>query len=461
MLGAVAVLTITGFVVVLSWVAAPSSLASQPVDVVSAVLTHVSVTSSLVNKVRILLASLALMVKMPLDLFLMTHDCPVTNVPVTGMTIVCVNVPVKNCNLALATVSVVVPAAVIVVAYPSIVLFIVVLADTSLETIVDAVAAAVYAREAKFFDPSVTTACDAVSEAILGATENVFTAVNVCANPSVAIVSVAVMFGTLRVCVVVCAVARVNVVDAVLPTVLTTNLLVGVVVSVNAVVVVPNDLLVSVCVSVVPTNAPVGFVFTVNAAAPLPIITPVNVIAPVPPFPTANVPETCVVKPTLPYPGSTPMPPLSRTLPVAISGTRLRVVVVSAARMSPTAYTDHPVPPLVANTGMVREIVPVEVMGLPGEAVSPVPTVIDVTVPVVGVSQDAAVALEAVSTCPAVGGAPPVKTTEAPVVANSEERIVLVVLVRVLLVSVSVVLRATMVSVVLGKDSVTAPLGGG
>ncbi len=51
-------------------------------------------------------------------------------------------------------------------------------------------------------------------------------------------------------------------------------------------------MLVKVCVSVSPTNAPVGFVFVVKAEVPLPMITPVKVVAPVPPLPTATVPVT-------------------------------------------------------------------------------------------------------------------------------------------------------------------------
>lgn len=63
----------------------------------------------------------------------------------TGRVTVCVVVPVKNCALALATVSVVVSAAVTVVAYPQTQLLKDILALESLVTIVDAVAALVIA----------------------------------------------------------------------------------------------------------------------------------------------------------------------------------------------------------------------------------------------------------------------------------------------------------------------------
>lgn len=51
-------------------------------------------------------------------------------------------------------------------------------------------------------------------------------------------------------------------------------------------------LLVSVCVSVVPTRLPEGAVVVVNAPVPLPTMRPVREVAPVPPFATGNaVPE--------------------------------------------------------------------------------------------------------------------------------------------------------------------------
>ena len=54
----------------------------------------------------------------PVELLTMVNACPRISVEVTGRTTVWVVVPVKNCCCADATVSVVVPAAVAVVAYP-------------------------------------------------------------------------------------------------------------------------------------------------------------------------------------------------------------------------------------------------------------------------------------------------------------------------------------------------------
>lgn len=54
----------------------------------------------------------------PVELLTTTKRKPVVSVDVTGNTTVCVVVPVKNWNSVLATVSVVVPAAVAVVVYP-------------------------------------------------------------------------------------------------------------------------------------------------------------------------------------------------------------------------------------------------------------------------------------------------------------------------------------------------------
>jgi hypothetical protein len=106
------------------------------------------------------------------------------------------------------------------------------------------------------------------------------------------------------------------------------------------------------------------------------------------------------------------------------------------------------------------EIVPELVIGLPGEADKPVPVAIDVTVPLVGVCQFAAVPLVAVSTCPDDGAVDDI-TTFAPDVPISVARAELLVAVSVLFVRVSLVARPTTVSLVFGYVSVTAPEGAG
>ena len=90
--------------------------------------------------------------------------------------------PVKNCWNALETVSVVVPPAVAVVANPSIKFTAAVLPFASRDAMVDAVPLDVYANDARFFDPSVTTACDAVKAETAGADRNVFTPEKFCAR---------------------------------------------------------------------------------------------------------------------------------------------------------------------------------------------------------------------------------------------------------------------------------------
>jgi hypothetical protein len=65
---------------------------------------------------------LDLTVKTPVELFVIVYPRPSTKVLVTGKTMVCVVEPVKNCWLGLASVRVVVPAAVAVGAYPSLML---------------------------------------------------------------------------------------------------------------------------------------------------------------------------------------------------------------------------------------------------------------------------------------------------------------------------------------------------
>jgi hypothetical protein len=53
---------------------------------------------------------------------------------------------------------------------------------------------------------------------------------------------------------------------------------------------------------------------------------PVAVVEFVPPFAIGKVPDTWVVKPTLPYDGAVVTPPESKTLPVATPANLLRVV---------------------------------------------------------------------------------------------------------------------------------------
>ena len=72
---------------------------------------------------------------------IIVNDCPRTRVDVTGITTVCVVDPVKYCCWALATVNVVVPAAVAVVVYPSMIALADILALASRDTRLDAVAA--------------------------------------------------------------------------------------------------------------------------------------------------------------------------------------------------------------------------------------------------------------------------------------------------------------------------------
>ena len=57
---------------------------------------------------------------------------------------------------------------------------------------------------------------------------------------------------------------------------------------------------------------------------------PVDVVTPVPPLATGRVPETCVVRPTLPHEGAVFTPPEIRALPVATSASLERAVVVEA-----------------------------------------------------------------------------------------------------------------------------------
>jgi len=86
--------------------------------VVPLVRTTVNVADVSVGKAVTVFAPLDCTVTTPVELFWMKYRWPSTIVEVTGNVTVCVVLPVKNCWLAEDTVSVVVPAAVAVVAYP-------------------------------------------------------------------------------------------------------------------------------------------------------------------------------------------------------------------------------------------------------------------------------------------------------------------------------------------------------
>jgi len=80
----------------------------------------------------------------------------------------------------------------------------------------------------------------------------------------------------------------------------------------------------------------------------------VNDVSPVPPFAVGNTPVTTVERLTLPQEGATPTPPESKTLPMATSLRRAKVVDESAYRRSPVVYEGNPVPPCVADNGVVN-----------------------------------------------------------------------------------------------------------
>ena len=70
---------------------------------------------------------------------------------------------------------------------------------------------------------------------------------------------------------------------------------------------------------------------------PKSVTSPPIAVNPVPPFAAGKVPETCVVRPILPYEGATPTPPVISALPVAMSASFESADVVDAYRISPTA----------------------------------------------------------------------------------------------------------------------------
>ena len=62
---------------------------------------------------------------------------------------------------------------------------------------------------------------------------------------------------------------------------------------------------------------------------------PVDDVTPVPPLATGRVPDTCVVNPTLPQDGATPVPPDINVFPVAILASFAKVVAPEAYIISP------------------------------------------------------------------------------------------------------------------------------